>query len=320
MIVDFLNKKEIASIRTEEKSGMSWLMLQMAICFGAGKHCLDLKPVKALNCLFIDCDLLEEQAAIRSSKIKLFLGIKESKCQWLGLREEEKTLDLLKQIIDDNNADIYFIDGLHWFGRQLDVFTFLRATKKTFIVSEIYRYTSTDLRPAFGYTPADSVYSLYPTNIRNIYEIEGKSRSYTKKLETLFASQSDTGIFEIDQAPMAKKHPCWRRWRGKIEEACWIIAEGKNGRHVIGQRLRTAGIEPKSCIQLMEKEGLIVRVGTNIVLTELGNTILKLSNYDPTLKTTVDISYDMFEPKDNVWFSEILKNVPMPRIQRKYAI
>lgn len=321
IVKNFLSEGEIACIRAAEKSGSSWFMLQMAVAFGCGRSCLTLEPTTALNVLFIDCDLLETTAAIRSLKIKTLLGLENSKTKWLGIRSEKKDVDLLASILENNKADLYFIDGLHWFGNQLDVFTLLRATGKTFVVSEGFRYHTVDSRPMFGYTPADSVVSLYPSQFQNVFLTEIKTRNYTSELPKTIR-QVD-GIFELDNVAKAKKHPFYKRWKTMSEEALWIISSGSPNATCIKERLKSFGVSnPKFLLEYMQKEGLIIRTGKSnqsIAITETGNALLKLADYDPTQRTVIELSHELFNPKEDEWFGPIIKDCPMPRMTRIYS-
>lgn len=315
VIHELLNLGELGSIRAEEKTGNSWYLMQAAFSFSAGRPFLRYSPNGNLKVLYIDCDHTEEQAGFRFRAIQRVLGYAPGDIKFLTLRNEEKNWDLLDKILSEK-ADLYVIDGTHWFGRQYEIITHLRQSGKTMLCSEVFRHTNIDKRLLFGFSPYDTVISITPHYLANYKCLDVKTRNHVQRNKATILHMEQ--LIEITDQVAPQEIEKWKRWLTVGELYLKILAgldyptgtnwlRGLPSKHL--QRDYTVTVD------WLLKHEFIYTKKQRYFISRRGRVLLDNPAYDPTMATVEEFYTDMDYSTEDVVidrFGPIEACYPMP--------
>lgn len=316
MIPDFLSQGEICSVRAEEKTGGSWHMLQMAYAWSAGESFIDvLRPPKPLKILFIDPEGLEEQQQYRLKHIRRFLGYDPGQLFYHNLRKKPKTLETLR-ICLLFDCDIVFIDSPHWFGKPLEVYDFLFQCDKTCVLTESFRFVSSDYRPHFGYSPADTILSFLPSMSLDYKVVDFFHRNHPPRKR--LTAKIINHVLQADGSDV-HVYPKFKRQKNLIEYALQQLQTCTEpcGKHWKDKLITSLKPDFTSIVEYCLREELVMRVGKRYFITKQGAYLLSFPVEDPTLRTICDFAVDQEKiptklKEDKELFGPIEDCWPMP--------
>lgn len=314
IVHELINFGELTSIRAEEKTGNSWFLMQAGYCWSAGRPFLRYHPAGLLKVLYIDCDLDEDQAAFRFRAIERILNYKAGNLDYISLRSDTKDWELLDKVLTPT-YDLYILDGTHWFGRQYEIVTHLRASGKTVLCSEVFRHTNIDKRILFGFSPFDTVMTILPHWLENYKVLDVKTRTHmTRTKATLLAMEN---LIEITDNVEPKIREKYKRYT-TIAELClkaldtlhwpthtnWLLALPKSLK-----------FDFKTTLTWLLKHELVYCKKNKYFLSTRGRAMLDCTEYDPSLRTVEEASTEMdYNSEDLVIdrFGPIEKFYPIP--------